>query len=77
VIIKLNPALNPEWMQFSCQALRDSHFIAGDSASGSQLGQMRRERWTTMFQQLVDLKMLAKPFDPATAYTLQFLQLAQ
>jgi len=49
VIIKLNPALNPEWMQFSWQALRDGHFITGDGSDGSQLGQMRPERWTTMF----------------------------
>jgi NitT/TauT family transport system substrate-binding protein len=77
VIIKLNPALNPEWMQFSWQALRDGHFITGDGSDGSQLGQMRPERWTTMFQQLGDLKMLTKPFNPATAYTLQFVQPTQ
>jgi hypothetical protein len=30
-------------------------------------------RWNTMYQQLVDLKVIGKPFDPATAYTLQFV----
>jgi NitT/TauT family transport system substrate-binding protein len=74
LIIKLNPALNPEWMQFSWQALRDGHFVTGDDPSGSQLGQMRPERWTTMSQQLVSLKMLSKPIDPVTAYTLRFVQ---
>jgi NitT/TauT family transport system substrate-binding protein len=74
VILKLNPALNPEWMQFSWQALRDGHFVTGDDPSGSQLGQMRPERWTTMSQQLVSLKMLSKPIDPVTAYTLQFVR---
>jgi NitT/TauT family transport system substrate-binding protein len=73
LILKLNPALNPEWMRFSWEALRDGRFIAGED--GSQLGQMKPERWTTMFQQLTELKMLGRPFDPATAYTLRFVQI--
>ena len=71
-IAKLNPALSPEWMQFSWQAMRDGHFVAGDDPTGVQLGQMTADRWTTMYKQLVDLKVIDKPFDPATAYTLQF-----
>jgi NitT/TauT family transport system substrate-binding protein len=73
-IVKLNPALNPEWMQFSWQQLRDGHFVAGEDPTGAQLGQMDPKRWTTMYQQLVDLKVIDTPFDPASAYTLQFLQ---
>jgi len=72
-IAKLNPALNPEWMQFTWQQLRDGHFVAGDDPGGAQLGQMDPKRWSTMYEQLTDLKMIGKPFDPATAYTLQFL----
>jgi NitT/TauT family transport system substrate-binding protein len=71
-IAKLNPALNAEWMQFTWQALRDGHFVTGDDPSGTQLGQMTAERWASMYQQLFDLKMIDKMFDPATAYTLQF-----
>jgi NitT/TauT family transport system substrate-binding protein len=74
MIIKLNPALNPEWMQFTWQQLRDGHFVAGDDPSGAQVGQMDPRRWATMYEQLVDLKVIDKPFDPETAYTLQFLQ---
>ena len=74
VIAKLNPALNSEWMQFTWQALRDGHFVAGDAANGAQLGQMEAGRWATMYQQLLDLKVIGKPFDPATAYTLQFVE---
>jgi NitT/TauT family transport system substrate-binding protein len=74
MIAKLNPALNPEWMQFTWQQLRDGHFITGDDPSGAQLGQMDPKRWSTMYGQLVDLKVIDKSFDPATAYTLQFLQ---
>jgi NitT/TauT family transport system substrate-binding protein len=72
VIAKLNPALNPEWMQFSWQALRDGHFVTGNDSSGAHLGEMAPDRWATMYQQLFDLQMIGKPFDPKTAYTLQF-----
>lgn len=72
-IIKLNPALNPEWVQFSWQQLRDGHFVAGDDPGTAQLGQMESGRWTTMYGQLVDLKVISKTFDPATAYTLKFI----
>ena len=72
-IAKLNPALNPEWMHFSWQQLRDGHFVAGDDPTGASIGQMEAGRWTTMYGQLVDLKVISKSFDPATAYTLRFL----
>ena len=73
MIAKLNPALNPEWMQFTWQQLRDGHFVAGDDPTGAQLGQMDPKRWSTMYEQLVDLKVIGNRFDPTTAYTLQFL----
>jgi NitT/TauT family transport system substrate-binding protein len=73
-IIKLNPALNAEWMQFTWQTLRDGHFVAGDDPSGAQLGQMDPKRWATMYQQLSSLKVIEKSFDPTSAYTLQFVQ---
>jgi NitT/TauT family transport system substrate-binding protein len=74
MIAKLNPALNPEWMRYTWTQLRDGRFVAGEDPSGAQVGQMDPKRWTTMYEQLVDLKVIDKPFDPATAYTLQFLQ---
>jgi NitT/TauT family transport system substrate-binding protein len=74
MIAKLNPALNPEWMRYTWTQLRDGRFVAGEDPSGAQVGQMEPKRWTTMYEQLVDLKVIDKPFDPATAYTLQFLQ---
>ena len=73
-IAKLNPALNPEWMQFTRQRLNAGHFVAGDDPSGSQLGQMDPKRWTTMYDQLTEIGVIQNPFDPATAYTLQFIQ---
>jgi NitT/TauT family transport system substrate-binding protein len=72
-ILQLNPALSPQWMQFTWQALRDGKFVAGDDPSGAQLGQMDAERWASMYQQLVNLKVITQQFDPTTAYTLQFV----
>jgi NitT/TauT family transport system substrate-binding protein len=74
LISKLNPALTPDWMQFSWRALRDGHFVTGEDPSGSKLGQMTPERWATMYKQLLDLKVIEKRFDPSTADTLQFLR---
>jgi NitT/TauT family transport system substrate-binding protein len=72
-IAKLNPALSKAQMQFSYEALRDRHFITGDDPSGTQLGRFEPARWTSMYQQLLDLKVIQKPFDPAIAYTMQFI----
>jgi len=72
-VAKLNPALSPDWMQFTWQQLRDAHFVAGENSDGSQLGQMEPARWFTLYKQLSDLKVIEKEFDPATAYTLQFV----
>jgi NitT/TauT family transport system substrate-binding protein len=73
-IMKLNPALNPQWMQFSWQALADGRFVTGEAADGRQLGGMDPERWLAMYNQLQDLKVLGSKFDPAAAYTLQFVE---
>ena len=73
-IAKLNPALNPDWMQFTWQELNAGHFVAGDDPTGMQVGQMDPKRWATMYDQLTDLKLIQKPFDPTTAYTLRFIQ---
>jgi NitT/TauT family transport system substrate-binding protein len=73
-ISKLNPALNQQWMQFTCKALREEGFVTGDDRSGTRLGRMDAARWKTMYEQLLDLKVIEKPFDPTTAYTLQFVE---
>jgi len=81
LIQKLNPALNPEWMNYSYQALKSGGFVSGHSnpdnssdPSASQLGQFDPARWTTMYRQLLDLKVIQKPIDPATAFTTKFLK---
>jgi NitT/TauT family transport system substrate-binding protein len=72
-IVKLNPALNAEWMNFTWKALRDGRFVQGDDPGGAQLGKMNADRWNTMYRQLFELKVISQEFDPATAYTLQFV----
>jgi NitT/TauT family transport system substrate-binding protein len=72
-IAKLNPAMSRDQMAFTVQALHDGKFIVGSDPSGSQLGQFDPARWQTLYRQLLDLKILKKPFDPAIAYTRQFL----
>lgn len=75
-IAKLNPAMSRDQMAFTYQALKDGRFITGSDPSGAQLGQFDPTRWQTMYRQLLDLKIVTKPFDPSTAYTTQFLTLS-
>jgi NitT/TauT family transport system substrate-binding protein len=72
-IAKLNPAMSVAQMKFSYEALRDQHFIAGEAPNGADLGQFDPARWASMYQQLLDLKVIQKPFDPTIAYTMQFM----
>jgi len=72
-ISKVNPALSVPQMQFSYEGLRDQHFITGDAPNGVDLGRFDPARWTSMYQQLLELKMIQKSFDPSSAYTLQFI----
>ena len=72
-IAKLNPAMSVAQMKFSYEALRDQHFIAGEAPNGADLGRFDPARWASMYQQLLDLKVIQKPFDPTIAYTMQFM----
>jgi len=75
-ISKLNPAMSTDQMQFSTQTLRDGNFITGGGTSGDQLGHFTPERWSTMYQQLLDLKVIKNPIDPKVAYTTQIVDAA-
>jgi NitT/TauT family transport system substrate-binding protein len=72
-ISNLNPAMNKDQMQFTWQALKDGHFIEGSDPSGTQVGQFDPARWSSMYQLLLNLKVLQRPFDPASAFTSRFL----
>jgi NitT/TauT family transport system substrate-binding protein len=71
-LLKLNPAMTLEQMQFTCQALKEGHFIYPDN-DPAKAGDFDPARWSAMYQQLVDLKVIQQPIDPATVYTMQFV----
>jgi NitT/TauT family transport system substrate-binding protein len=73
-LLKLNPALNPQQEIYTAQALRDGGFITGGDASGAQAGQMTAARWQATYEQLKSLGILSGPVDPASAYSLKFVQ---
>jgi NitT/TauT family transport system substrate-binding protein len=73
-ISRLNPAMSKDQMEFSAQTLKDGHFIAGDPSS-TRLGEFTPERWSGMYQQLVDLKVITNPIDLNAAYTTQFVDI--
>jgi NitT/TauT family transport system substrate-binding protein len=74
MILKLNPALNKDWMEYSYGALRDGHFITGDAAGGAAVGQFDAARWQTLYAQLVELHVVKKPIDVNSAFTTRFLK---
>ncbi len=73
LILKLNPAQNPDQMQFSINALKQGGFITGPDASGAEIGKMTAARWAATNEQLTSLQVIHKAIDPTTAYTLKFL----
>jgi NitT/TauT family transport system substrate-binding protein len=73
LLLKLNPALNAAQEAFTAQALKDGGFISG-GAEPDQTGQMTAARWQATYDQLKGLGILAGPVDPASAYSLKYLQ---
>jgi NitT/TauT family transport system substrate-binding protein len=71
-ISKLNPAMSVDQMKFSVDTLKSGRFIEGQGTPDSHLGHMSPERWDTIYKQLVELGVPAKPIDPKTAYTTKF-----
>lgn len=70
-LLKLNPALSTDQMQFTATALRDGHFIYPEG-DPSKAGTFDPARWTAMYSQLSSLGLIKHPIDPSTAYTTQF-----
>jgi NitT/TauT family transport system substrate-binding protein len=71
-IAKLNPAMSIPLMKFSYEALRDQNFITGKAPNQADVGRFDPARWTNMYQQLLQLKLIHNPFDVTSAYTVKF-----
>jgi NitT/TauT family transport system substrate-binding protein len=74
LLMKLNPALNPDQETYTAQALRDGGFVTGGDPTGALTGHMTAARWQASYEQLKSLGILHGPIDPATAYSLKFVQ---
>jgi NitT/TauT family transport system substrate-binding protein len=72
-IVKLNPALSKDWMEYSYAALKKGGYIEGSDATGALVGKFDATRWQSMYSQLLELQVLKKPVDVRSAYTTQFL----
>lgn len=71
-INKLNPEQTLDILRDSIPIIRDMTFKPEVEENG--LGTMSRERWQTMYDQLVQVKVITPGrFDPTSAYTLEFL----
>ena len=71
-LTRLNPAMSPDQVKFSIDTLKEGHFIEGAGTPDSHLGHFADERWRTIYQQLVDLKVIPHAIDPSQAYTTRF-----
>jgi NitT/TauT family transport system substrate-binding protein len=68
-ILKLNPALSSDWMQYSYAALKNGGFITGGDKSGAMVGQFDAARWQSTYSQLLELHVLKKPIDVNSVFT--------
>jgi hypothetical protein len=48
--------------------------VTGGDPSGAQVGRMDPARWQTTYEQLKSLGILQGQVDPATTYSLKFVQ---
>ena len=71
-ILKRNPEMTQELMQYSWQALKDGHYIEGFSEQGEAIGQMTAARWQAQYDALKQVGVLQTTFDPKEAYSLDF-----
>lgn len=66
---QLNPEMTPEKMDFSYHALRDGHFIEGDSTKDDRVGGFLAGRWKSQFDTLKELGVIRGEFPVTNAWT--------
>ena len=59
LMVKLNPAMDADTMKEAAQVQKPYIVLSGSSTK--ELGKMAAERWTTLSNQLFDLKLIEKP----------------
>lgn len=72
-ILKRNPAMTPELMTYSWNALKEGHYVDGFAEKGEAVGQMVASRWQGQYDILKQVGVLQTAFDPKEAYTLDFV----
>lgn len=66
-----NPDIELESLKFESES--QAEFIYGGDAAENGVGFMTEERWTTLIEQLHDLKILEETFDAKDIFTTEFL----
>ncbi len=74
LIAEADPKQTPEQMAFSMRMLKKYGFLTSGAAARHGIGTMTDARWKTMFEFMVENKMLPATFDYHKAYDLQFIR---
>jgi NitT/TauT family transport system substrate-binding protein len=73
VILKRNPQMSAELLQFSRTELVARHLVEGDPAKSEDIGQLSIARLTEQRDTLLALKILQKPIEMANIVATEFL----
>ena len=71
-LMRLNPEMSPDKMEFSFNMLRDGRFIEGFEDKGEAAGLMVESRWKAQFEILKGLQLVKPDLDYHQAYTTNF-----
>jgi NitT/TauT family transport system substrate-binding protein len=74
-IASLNSKMDPAFMAFAVQAMKDYKLVGGDPAAGDALGKIQRTRIATGIQQLSDIGLLDKPVKAEDVFDERFMPL--
>jgi NitT/TauT family transport system substrate-binding protein len=72
LILRRNPQMTRELIEFSRSELNRYSFVRGDPAKGENYGQISLERLTAEMNTLLSLKILEKPVDISSIATTEF-----
>jgi NitT/TauT family transport system substrate-binding protein len=73
LIKKDNPEMTDEQLVYSIQKLKEYGIILSDAAEKQGIGAMSDQKWTSLFESMVDTKISKSNVNYKDAYTLQFV----